>query len=141
MVNFRLVLIYIAFSFAVSSCDNDIEMTDSQMHEKALSLSLEDRYDFYMKIYRSTTPRNPILAEDIVRLGQPARIYTMKRAATGSGVELGAALTVLSEFSEGCSTAERAELLKIAEKVSSSQDQHAALINRVTATCIKPPLT
>lgn len=136
MVNRHLMIRFLSVVvLATASCNSPTRMTDEQLHEKALSLPLEARYDLYVETYKATTPRNPLLAEDIVRLGRPARSYTLQRASRGSGAELGAALTVLSQFSEGCSESERTILLKAVEGIAESEDQREALVNRVMVTC------
>ena len=136
MVNRHLMVRFLSVVvLATASCNSPTRMTDEQLHEKALSLPLEARYDLYVEVYMATTPRNPLLAEDIVQLAQPARRYTLQRASRGSGAELGAALTVISQFSEGCSDPERTTLLKAVEGVAESEDQREALVSRVMVTC------
>lgn len=117
------------------SCEKPIHMTDEQLHTKAAGLSLQPRYDLYLQIYKSSTPRNPLLADDIVKLGPPARRYVVRRALRDTGAELGAALTVLSEFNVGCSEHETTMLVKAVENSADSEGQRNALVNRVKSVC------
>lgn len=110
-------------------------MNDAQLHHKALSLPLAQRYELYLNIYKSRTPRNPILAEDVVKLGRPARDYALKKARGASGAEFGAALTIISEFDVTCSESEYRMLLKTVEIGTQSHGQREALISRVGTAC------
>lgn len=130
----RLTIV-VALLIACWGCYKPPQETDAQLHARALSLPLEARYDLYLKVYKSRTPRNPLLAEDIIELGRPARHYALQRAQNSSGAEFGAALTVLSGFQLGCSEAEYVGLLKAIDEMAESGGQREALIDRVKTTC------
>ena len=56
---------------------------DDELHAKAQALALPHRYDLYVEVWRSQTPRRPVLADDVAALGDPAWTYTIARALDG----------------------------------------------------------
>jgi hypothetical protein len=127
---------YILFAALMASgCDSGRMETDEQLIERSNSLQLQDRYDLYLKIYKSSTPRNPLLASEIVKLGLPARTYAINKARSATGADFQAALTIVSQFDQNCTAGERELLIERAVAISSSKSQQKALTDYVGVAC------
>jgi hypothetical protein len=124
---------------ACTGCDKPLSQNEDQLHAKALSLPLRDRYDLYLKVYKSRIPRNPLLADDVAALGEPARRYAFKRAASGQGPEFGAALSIISAFDIGCSREEMKRLVDAATREAESERQLTALKDSINSVCRRVP--
>lgn len=137
MVEKLRYLIVVPILAGLASCgDGDIGMTSPQkLHEKARRLPLAERYDLYLDVYRSRTPNNPVLAEDIVMLGSSGRLYTMDRATRGDIVEFQAALPIISKFDQRCSQLEETTLQKKVEKLTDSGALKQALTEHIAVAC------
>jgi hypothetical protein len=117
------------------SGDTSLHESEQELHARAARLKLQDRYDLYLNVYFSRIPRNPILAEDVAQLGEPAWSYVMGKASEGGIGKFGANLMIISAFDRECSRAEQSALQKRAESLSSYPTQRDALISQVRVAC------
>lgn len=127
--------------FALIGCDSHkySNTPPNELHTMAKSLPIDKRYDLYIDVYKDRTPSNPILAEDVAQLGEPARLYSIARAQHGDIVEFQAALTVLSRFETKCSAEQKSALLIAASRLSCERELQDHLINFVNVACDKTP--
>jgi hypothetical protein len=89
----------------------------------------------YLDVYDDRTPRNPMLASDLVELGQPARTYAMARTSVADAKEFGAILSLLSEFNHPCAADEKAILTASAERLDSGTEAFDARKNWIEVAC------
>lgn len=117
------------------------EMTDEEIHARAQSMPLTERYDFYLEVLDSRIPSNPIVAEDIVLLGPTARQYTFGRALQGGRDALLTALPVLSAFDAPCSSTELRQLKEAAQIVAMNEEDRRGIDMHIMVACEKasPP--
>lgn len=110
-------------------------LTDAEVHEKAQKMPLSERYAFYVAISESRIPSKPIVAEDLVLLGEPARKYVFSQALSGSRREFTHALTALSAFKGECTPYELNLLRSRVGQVATSQEQAQSLVAHVLIAC------
>lgn len=127
------------FIIGASSCNKAPNKTDDELRAQALSLALKQRYQLYFEVYKSRIPRNPLLAEEVAKLGEPARLYALAQAQDASGAQFGAALAVLSEFEQNCSSQEYTSLMNTIREKSGSDGQRRALEDSVNMVCRHMP--
>ena len=123
---------------ALVSCAKEnpyAQMTDAEIHQRAQSLSLAERYAFYLEVTRSSIPSNPIVADDLVLLGKPARDYVLKQALMGSRYDLTDALAALSAFRGECSKSELAQLRSKADRVAYGPEDRRAIEQGILVAC------
>jgi hypothetical protein len=119
----------------LTACQNPYStVPDDELHERARALPLAERYQLYVDVLHSRTPRRPLLAEDVAALGAPAWKYVLGRALTGSTTDLSRALPVLHAFRRRCSPAELQELRARADRAVSA-DTVTALRSSIDAFC------
>jgi len=100
-----------ALTAACGNSDEISEIPESTLHSRAATLALPQRYDLYLRVYRSRLPRNPVLAGDVAALGDPAWDYVQERAlAARDAGDFQAALSVLAVIDRRCSPDELAKL-------------------------------
>lgn len=121
------------------SCDSNDRLIYNQpeLHARADALPLGLRYDLYLQVYRSQTPRNPLLAENVAALGEPARRYVIRKSKLSSVMEFQAILAILSKYDRQCSQAEYVSLLNSDAMTRSRVDTRAALKRYVDVVCRK----
>lgn len=107
---------------------------DDQLHAKAQTLTLSERYDLYVEVWRSQTPRRPILADDVAALGEPAWHYTLARAVRGKTSEMLQAMPVLWAFNRTCTTEELNRLRAHVATIAGS-DQRQPMLDAVDGAC------
>jgi hypothetical protein len=91
-------------------------VSDEELHARARSLPLTERYQLYLDVLHSRTPNRPILAEDVAALGAPAWEYVLGQALSEDSAGLSRALPVLYAFQRRCSPAELEELRARADR-------------------------
>lgn len=125
----------------LQSCDRQAEIPEKQLHYEASKLNLVDRYNLYLHVYKSRFPRNPVLANDVAKLGHPARKYVLERAAKSGATEFGAILDVLFAFGTKCSESEYRYLLSEADRISTTSGEFAAFHRSIDGLCkgVLPP--
>ena len=129
-----LVCLLLPLIIAACQANPYAAIPDAELHAKAKTLALAERYDFYLEVLHSRTPSRPIIAEDISVLGTPAWDYVFQRALSQGSAELSQALPVLWAFERRCS---RQELHQLREHASSgaSANQAAALKSSIDTLC------
>lgn len=110
-------------------------MSNKEIHAKARMMPLPQRYTFYREVLDSRIPANPVVAEDIVMLGQPARLYTMAQALEGSREEFLDALPVLSAFDGPCSLAEWTALQNKSSRIAYNREDRRVITSHVSVAC------
>ncbi len=120
----------------VAACETNpyATVSDEALHANAKSLALPERYDLYVRVLESRTPRRPILAEDVAALGDPAWQYVVGRALRGGSAELSQALPVLYAFDRPCGLSDLERLREHADRVSSG-DTARALKSSIDSLC------
>lgn len=124
-------------ALVLSACDGgEVSSYDEkELHERAQKLPLEERYEFYLRVYGSRTPRNPVLAEDVAALGVPARELILAKTRQADIKEFGAQLSVISAFGDRCSESEMQLLNRKATKLTNEGPTREALLTRVAVDC------
>lgn len=140
ITQFSIIISITAIFQVITACDRSMKINDNEMLLKASSLPLNSRYDLYMKVYKSRIPRNPLLAEEIVKLGLPARDYALKKAASGTSVDFGAALTIVSKFNIPCTSKEYDYLIRLCNIKFDNLSQKKANMSRVQSACQMSPV-
>lgn len=135
VANLQLCIIAAGMLITVCSCGREETRTEQQLRNQAAALPLPERYELYLDVYFSRVPRNPILADDVAQLGEPARVYVIERALNADVAEFGAALAVVAAFDRTCSSNEYSELLGHADMISSYAKQTDALVRQVRVAC------
>ena len=126
--------------FLTMSCNEAEHVSDfseAELHEQASRLALPDRYDLYLRVYASSTPRNPLLASDIVALGEPARAYVLEQMTRANSMQLGAALAVLSQYRRGCREDEERKLLNAASRLDGDVEVREAWSHAIEVACLR----
>ena len=125
-------------TLALCACTEEnpyAQMTDAEIHQRAQSLPLVKRYEFYLAVTRSSIPSNPIVADDLVLLGRPARDYVLNQALTGDHYNLTDALSALSAFSGACSKSELTQLRAKADRVAYGAEDRRSLEQAILVAC------
>jgi len=120
----------------VTACEGSpyVGVSDEELHAKAKTLPLSQRYDLYVEVLHSQIPSRPVLSEDVAALGSPAWEYVLHRALTGDDTELLNALPVLSDFQRRCSVGEISQLRAHIDNVA-GDDTAEALRNSINDLC------
>jgi hypothetical protein len=143
VVNSKLLTGFaLGISFAsIQSCNRKADIPEAQLHKKASTLGVADRYELYLQVYKSRIPENPILAGDVAKLGDPARKYAFARASKSNAAELGAILELVSQFDAGCSESEYETLVSAADRISTTSGELAAFRRSIDGVCkgVLPP--
>lgn len=107
---------------------------DDELHAKARTLALPERYDLYVEVWRSRIPRRPVLANDVAALGEPAWNYVLARAVDGKVSELLQALPILWAFDRRCSPRELNGLREHVTEIAGN-DQGRPMLEAVDGAC------
>lgn len=110
-------------------------MSEQEIHARAQALPLEQRYAFYVDVLESTIPENPVVADDLVSLGPPARQYTLNRAVAGDRTDLLIALPALSAFDARCSPHELDRLRRKANDVALGNEDRRLIRAHIDVAC------
>ncbi|MBO9668994.1 MAG: hypothetical protein J7485_00605 [Sphingobium sp.] len=137
--SFRLAVLLICGA-SLFSCNSNPSakykaVPAAELHARARTLPLKDRYEMYLDVYDDRTPRNPVLASDVAALGEPARAYAISRADQADAKELGAILSLLSVIVSPCSDAERAVLMRAAKRTDTTDEALEARRNWIVSAC------
>lgn len=120
MIKFHQFFGLLVLCFFSSGCEKSDEvenLPNNELHQMAAKLPLEARYELYLRVYFGRRPSDPLLAEDIVKLGIPARKYVINKVLNAKeNIEMQAALGVLIQFKEPCSQKEYNEILAAAAR-------------------------
>lgn len=129
--------IALSLTLALSACAESpyAEMSEDEIHARARTLPLPERYAFYLEVNDSTIPGNPIVAEDLVLLGAPARQYVVRQALVGKRHDLTRAMSALSAFSGPCSPQELKQLREKADRVAYGDKDRRAIEERILVAC------
>ena len=109
------LLVYLLLLTACRASPYSI-VPDGELHARARSLPLTERYQLYLDVLDSRIPNRPILAEDVAALGAPAWKYVLGQATSGGSAELSRALPVLYAFNRRCSPTELKQLRARADR-------------------------
>jgi hypothetical protein len=112
------LLLCLFFLLAACGANPYSTVSDEELHAKAKSLTLPQRYDLYVNVLHSRIPSRPILADDIAVLGPGAWKYVLESALSGGSEELLNALPVLVAFDRRCTPRELDLLREHARRVS-----------------------
>jgi hypothetical protein len=132
--------VLLAASGCLSGCDSNPSkkyegLSPAELHARVKALPLQERYAMYLDVYDDRTPRNPMLASDLVELGQPARTYAITRTSTADAKEFGAILSLLSHFNHPCTADEKALLTASAERLDSGREALDASKDWIEVAC------
>ena len=130
--------VWIISVLALCACTKEnpyAKMDEAEIHRRAQSLPLPERYEFFLDVTRSSIPDNPVVASDLVLLGEPARQYVLKQALRGNRYDLTAALSALSAFDGACSKAELTQLKEKAKHVAHGDEDLNALNQGILVAC------
>jgi len=122
--------------FAVAACKANpySSVPDENLHAKAKTLALPERYNLYVAVLHSRIPSRPIIADDVAALGPPAWKYVLGRALGGGSAELSEALPALLAFDRRCSSNEFKQLREHADRFSRA-DTARALNDSIESLC------
>ena len=120
-----------------TSCESKYSRwSDQALHQKARTLPLRQRYDFYLKVYAATFPHRTTVADDIAALGDPAWRYTIHSAINGGYYDaFDPAIPVLIAFDRRCSTPEYKALITAARRVAPNKETLRLAIGQVGIGC------
>lgn len=121
----------------LSSCNKSpyADMPAEEIHAKARTLPLEQRYAFYLEVLESRIPENPDVADDLVLLGEPARKYVIEQALKGDSDDLHNALSALSAFDGRCTADELRRLREKARLTTYSEGERRLTERHILVAC------
>jgi len=121
----------------MGGCGNKFSTaSDKELSEQAQRLPLEERYEFYLKVYRATVPHRTTVAAEIATLGEPAWTYTIQRAVSGdyrNGLQ--PALPVLIAFQRHCTSIEYNELMASAKRLAPTRQDLRYSVGGIRIAC------
>jgi hypothetical protein len=104
-------------------------------------MPLEQRYAFYLEVYRKSSPHRTDIANDLVALGQPAWVYTLKQAVRGGYYDaLVPAIPVLNAFNRKCTATERRLLVDRVKVIAPSPTDATRTIGDIDVACGVSPV-
>lgn len=116
--------------------DDFANSSEAELHAQAGKLPLQERYALYERVFHSRTPSNPVLADDIAKLGEDGFRYAVQRGAKGDFDALNASFPVLGAGHRKCSAEEFSALLASVERNSSGRSRDA-MKDYLTSVCNK----
>jgi len=128
--------LWLVIMFSVAACKANpySSASDEELHARAKTLALPERYKLYVEVLHSRTPSRPIIADDVAALGPPAWKYVFTHAVGGGSAELSQALPLLFAFERRCSPTELKQLREHAGRVSGA-DTAKALLDSIDSLC------
>jgi hypothetical protein len=139
----RISLLLLTVTAFLSGCDSGLDhLSDQELHERAIAMPLEQRYEFYLRVYQSTLPHRTSVAGDVAALGDPAWDYTMHRAISdGYYRGLHPALDVLAAFGRKCTASEYSRLTETARRVAPNASGFRNSVGSIRIACALAPGT
>ena len=137
----KIKALYVFLLLILPGCQQSPRDESSKQTDKEkFNNDVVETYNKYIKEYRSHTPRSTELVGTVTSMGEAGRSYALYRAGSADITEFQAALSVLSSYSQKCSSKEYNNLQKYASHLSSLANTRAALLGYVDVAChAKPP--
>lgn len=121
----------------LSACTSKYsDKSDAELIQHASKMPLEKRYEFYLDVYRNTSPHRTAIAGEIASLGEDARVYTIRRGTKGRFYdELLPSLPVIAAFGQNCTRREYDLLLRAATATAPNKRELASARGRIRIAC------